>query len=381
MKILQNGLKITSRSVNYMAFCSLRNFSKISVPGLALDIDGVLRKGNSAIPNAAQTIKLLKTPLENLSPKFKGIKSGIPFVLMTNGGGYLENVKARELNEILGIINENEKVRPDDMVLCHTPIREIAKDYKDEYVVVAGLGDVLSIALDYGFNKAITLDEYSALFPYLSRLSLMGKKREHVEMLAERARKRLGFSQNLFTPPQVKALFMLSDPTMWEENLQITCDLLISKNGIPGTIRDKNEPQFVKFYMTNPDIVYADAFVLPRLAQGCYLICLDEIFKKQYGIGVDVIAYGKPMTRTFKYAERVLCEKYGKKCNIKDFYMIGDNPEGDIKGANINNWKSCLVKTGLFKGPGNDKHNPATFVKEDAFESVKHILKIEGVLI
>jgi ribonucleotide monophosphatase NagD (HAD superfamily) len=33
--------------------------------------------------------------------------------------------------------------------------------------------------------------------------------------------------------------------------------------------------------------------------------------------------------------------------------MIGDNPEGDIEGANRKGWVSILVRTGLFQGDGN----------------------------
>ena len=144
------------------------------VPGIALDIDGVLRKGNFPVQNASKTIRLLKTPLADISPKFAGIQANIPFVLMTNGGGNLERAKAEELNKILGIKEDWMKLREDDMLLCHTPLRELAADYKDKYVIAAGLGNILDISLEYGFNKVITIDEYSALFPFLSRLSILG---------------------------------------------------------------------------------------------------------------------------------------------------------------------------------------------------------------
>jgi ribonucleotide monophosphatase NagD (HAD superfamily) len=100
----------------------------------------------------------------------------------------------------------------------------------------------------------------------------------------------------------------MSDPTMWEENLQIICDLLISKDGIPGSVRSPEEPQFVKLYMTNLDFLYADNFVLPRHAQGCFLICLEELYKRQYHRSIDTIVYGKPTAHTFQYAGSVSCE-------------------------------------------------------------------------
>jgi len=353
--------------------------SVLRVPAIGMDIDGVFRRGNLPIANSLQALQLVQTPLSQLSPKFKGIERGLPFVFITNGGGHLESYKANELNRILGITDPNKGVKAEDMILCHTPLREIVSHYINDYVIITGLGNILSIALDYGFKKAITLDEYSAMYPYLSRLSLLGKPEEKVRMLAERGRQRLNFTKD--TPlPQVKAVFYISDPTMWEENLQITCDLLISKDGIPGSVRSKDEPQFVKLYLTNPDIVFADAFSLPRIAQGSYLLCLDALFRRQYGMPIEFTYYGKPTANTFKFAERYLRKRYMNEFDISHFYMIGDNPEGDIRGANMNGWQSILVKTGLFKGPNNDPHDPATFVKEDILESIKFILEREGVV-
>ena len=68
--------------------------------------------------------------------------------------------------------------------------------------------------------------------------------------------------------------------------------------------------------------------------------------------------------------------------------MIGDNTESDIEGAKrqgqlnlktngINNWKSILVKTGVWKG-GEDT-NGADFVVEDMEAAYQLILKVEGL--
>jgi len=38
--------------------------------------------------------------------------------------------------------------------------------------------------------------------------------------------------------------------------------------------------------------------------------------------------------------------------------MIGDNPAGDIKGANQMGWESILVRTGVYKsGDALDEHS------------------------
>lgn len=41
--------------------------------------------------------------------------------------------------------------------------------------------------------------------------------------------------------------------------------------------------------------------------------------------------------------------------------MIGDNPASNIIGGNIYGWNTCLVRTGMYQGEGNDDHNPASF--------------------
>lgn len=38
---------------------------------------------------------------------------------------------------------------------------------------------------------------------------------------------------------------------------------------------------------------------------------------------------------------------------ISKYYMIGDNPKGDIAGSNLMGWESVLVETGIYK-PGQE---------------------------
>ena len=181
-------------------------------------------------------------------------------------------------------------------------------------------------------------------------------------------------------PPPIKGIFVFSQPSRWEENLQVSCDLLISRNGIPGTIRSPSDPQYVKFYITNTHSFFIDDFAVPRFAEGSYLICLEELFKRQYGIPIKTIRYGKPMIEAYKFTERYLRKRYEGIYDINRFYMIGDSPEADIRGTQESGWKSVLVKTGVFKGPKNDPQYPATYIDDDVFKAVNHILKLERIL-
>ena len=78
--------------------------------------------------------------------------------------------------------------------------------------------------------------------------------------------------------------------------------------------------------------------------------------------------------------------KRAAKRNIKisNFYMIGDNPESDIAGANAKNWTSILVKTGVFNPKwsetsqdGNDKWHPATHIVETFKDAIELINTLE----
>ena len=90
--------------------------------------------------------------------------------------------------------------------------------------------------------------------------------------------------------------------------LQIFCDLLSSADGhILGARRkSKDDPQVVKLFFTNPDLVYADTWPFPRLGPGSFKLSLEVVFKALYGFDIEYSHYGKPYALTFDYAEQFL---------------------------------------------------------------------------
>lgn len=68
---------------------------------------------------------------------------------------------------------------------------------------------------------------------------------------------------------------------------------------------------------------------------------------------------------------------------MKRVYMVGDNPESDILGANQykspagSTWNSILVRTGVYSG-GEPAHKPKAIV-EDVWDAVRWGLGREGV--
>jgi hypothetical protein len=99
---------------------------------------------------------------------------------------------------------------------------------------------------------------------------------------------------------------MYTDVLRWEVNIQTFMDLLISKNGIPGTIRTKEDKQFVEFHLCSEDLLYKDEFHLPRnSAVGTFFISLDNLMQKVYNKNIEYTLYGKPSKKMFDYASKI----------------------------------------------------------------------------
>lgn len=58
-------------------------------------------------------------------------------------------------------------------------------------------------------------------------------------------------------------------------------------------------------------------------------------------------------------------------------YMVGDNPESDIAGANGHGWHSILVRTGVYRDEqGEPKHRP-TIIRDDVEQGVRWAIERE----
>ena len=72
----------------------------------------------------------------------------------------------------------------------------------------------------------------------------------------------------------IGAIMLMSDCTQQEECLQLFSDLLISVDGIPGSVR-QDEPQFVDLYTNNSDLLFSASFDQPRMGGGVSLMTSD----------------------------------------------------------------------------------------------------------
>lgn len=93
-------------------------------------IDGVLLRSSKPIPGAAESLSLLK-------------QQGIPFILLTNGGGQHEIERIAEISKKLQV-----QLDPSDIVQSHSPFAELVKGVDEAsslenkcVMVVGGDGD------------------------------------------------------------------------------------------------------------------------------------------------------------------------------------------------------------------------------------------------
>jgi HAD superfamily hydrolase (TIGR01456 family) len=203
---------------------------------------------------------------------------------------------------------------------------------------------------------------------------------------------------------EIAAILVWTCPRDWCLDLQVIHDLLLSSNGTFGEMSTKagdvdlpnngflqdGQP---KLYFCNPDFEWATQHDRPRFAQGAFIQALQGLWdystKRQGKLEYSII--GKPTRATFQYGEMVL-QKYNNKLNeingtsnqIKRVYMIGDNPESDIDGANNYQstvgieWKSVLVETGVYAAGSLPAHKPS-HIAHNVQAAVNWAMQQEGV--
>ncbi|RAL61845.1 hypothetical protein DID88_002908 [Monilinia fructigena] len=256
--------------------------------------------------------------------------NNIPFILLTNGGGKHESARVTELILVTG--GDGDKCR--------------------------------KVAEMYGFTKVVTPGD-----------------------------------------------ILMAYPTIWPFNqifsdYYIVLDLLLSEKGILGTHSSKNGDTSLpnngwqqdgqpKLYFSNPDLFWATNHHMPRLGQGGFQASLEGVWNATTGgAKLERTVIGKPHSATYKYAERVLNnyrthmlggngEIKRKVPHLKRVFMVGDNPESDIRGANDfesshgTDWTSVLVKTGVYQSGTVPAYKPKVIVR-DVYEAVKWALDQEG---
>jgi len=329
-------------------------------------IDGVLLRSSAAIPGAPECLSFLQ-------------KERIPFILLTNGGGKHESDRVAELSEKLSVPLDTSM-----FVQSHTPFSELVHSVdgkpglKDKCIMVVGgdYGKCRDVAERYGFRNVITPGDIFASYPEIWPFS-----RVYAEYYKSFARP-LPRPINKDDPGnslKIDAIFVFNDPRDWALDIQILLDALLSREGIMGTYSEKNNDRSLpnngyqqdgqpSLYFSNPDLLWAAGYHLSRLAQGGFREALEGVWAAvtggpREGVYLQKILIGKPFKETYEFAEKRLmhCRQHlfakgpGLQVPLKRVYMVGDNPESDIRGANTyqsqhgTEWISLLTRTGVYK--------------------------------
>ncbi|KAH2692375.1 hypothetical protein KXW53_005302 [Aspergillus fumigatus] len=339
--------------------------SQIPDFAFAFDIDGVLLRSSKPIPGAAESLALLKD-------------QGIPFILLTNGGGKHETERVAEISEKL-------KVPLDASVIIqsHSPFAE------------------RRVAEQYGFKNVLTPGDIFMANPSIWPFSKGFK--DYYEKFARPIPNPLD-PRDPTRGLKIDAIFVFNDSRDWGLDAHLIIDLLLSSQGVLGTISDKNgradlpNRGFLQdgqphLYFSNPDLWWAAAYHLPRLGQGGFREALEGTWAAitggpSKGVELKKTIIGKPYQGTYEFAERQLLrnrtEIFGTDGTkpLRNVYMVGDNPESDIRGANSyrsgngSNWHSILVRTGVYRG-GEPAWTPKVIV-DDVKKAVEWGIKSSG---
>lgn len=312
--------------------------------GVFIDIDGVVLQGGVAYTWSEEAIRLL---LENQ----------VPFVFVTNGT-YSSQILLKTLQS-----NLNFPFTDDHIIVAPSPCTDLT-DFHKKRVLACCQDDSLGLIKELGFTNHVTIAQLVELFPELDYVD--HSRRIHIKNNPQTADQLKAREQ--FQP--IEAILLLGEPVAWECALQVIIDVLMT-NGDP-----KAKFKFVPWphlpiIACNKDLTFKGAAALPRFGHGAFLECLESLYMK---ITKNELIYdhlmGKPYQITYEYAANKI-QKQAKQKKITKFFMIGDNPDVDIRGANtykeylqanqsktLNNEdnisvESILVCTGVYN-PQND---------------------------
>ncbi|KAM5543342.1 hypothetical protein V8D89_003216 [Ganoderma adspersum] len=344
-----------------------RQATKLPPLVFTFDIDGVLLRGPHTIPAARRALDMLN----GANPM--GVK--IPFILLTNGGGVGEEARRHKLSSQLGV-----EIHINQIVQAHTILKSVAHKYTNKRVLVlGGRNDVVrKVAESYGFKHAYTTLDVLAWKPEVWPFHDLAPE--------ERASAKHADFSNI----PISAIFVFHDPRNWSLDIQVMLDVIRSRGIIGGPYVDAHEPPQteqsshtnsddsdpVELVFCNPDLLWKSDFPQPRIGQGAFREAFQAVYKAVAGRPYPCVQYGKPAKATYQFAERVLRDRLeelngGRIVDMPHVYMVGDNPESDIAGANAAGWPSVLVKTGVYEpARGPPTHEP-TYIAEDVEEAVR----------
>ncbi len=268
--------------------------------------------------------------------------------------------------------------------------------------------DALTSVSSYGFKNVLTPADLITTFPTLWPFASSQNYESYARSLPNAELSPKEYAPNdARSPVKIDAIFVFNDPRDWALDTQIILDLLLSHKGYLGSLSPKNGKNSLPnrgylqdgqppLYFSNPDLFWAAAYHLPRLGQGGFREAFEGVWNAVTGgngVLLEKRMFGKPTQGTYSFAEKRLAshrkELLGKGQTrigmegLKRVYMVGDNPESDILGANQykshagSTWQSILVRSGVYSG-GEPAHKPKVIV-DDVWDAVRWGIENEGI--
>jgi HAD superfamily hydrolase (TIGR01456 family) len=355
-------------------------------------IDGVLLRSSKNLPGATKALQFLH-------------KHNIPFILLTNGGGKHETDRVVELTKKFGV-----PLTVENFVQSHTPFQELVHgtethdSLSDKTVLVTGGNPEVcrTIAERYGFKSVVTPGDILIAHPKIWPFNEVWT--DYYTSTAKPLPKPIN-PTNLSSSLKIDAVFVFNDPRDWALDTQIILDLLLSHQGYLGTYSEKNGDEKLPnkgwqqdgqpaLFFSNPDLFWAAGYHMPRLGQGGFRAALEGVWRDVTDGAAPLRrkVIGKPYKETYAFAERVLREHRAELLErdsgeevpkLERVFMVGDNPESDIRGANEfvspegTEWCSVLVETGVHRRGERPKYRPRA-IREDVLDAVRWALQNEG---
>ena len=292
--------------------------------GVVLDIDGVVYRSKKIISGSDEAIRLLH-------------ELKIPFCFMTNGGGFTEAERAAQLSQLLMC-----PICEDQIIMAHSPLHLLAPRYARKNVLILGPENCCRVAQRYGFDGAISSEEFMRQHPELVPL------RDWPEGTPLSPRGTVPY-------PEIDAVFQFTDAANAFHDIQLVLDVLTSPHGRIGKFVSRE--QTVPFFNSADDLLWATDAPLPRLGQGAFREMLASVFESVTGTNMQVVQLGKPRAIAYAYAERRLASIASRlgwnSAEMRNIFMVGDNLETDIIGANARGgkWVSVHVLSGVGRAP------------------------------
>ncbi|CAI5759745.1 unnamed protein product [Candida verbasci] len=304
---------------------SVIDHERVASYAFCFDIDGVILRGPNTIPQAVEAIKLL-----NGENKYH-IK--VPSIYVTNGGGKPEQQRAEDLSKRLGTTITKEQI-----IQGHTPMKDLVGIYEN-VLVVGGVGNVCrNVAESYGFKNVYTPLDIMKWNPAVSPYHDLTEEEKTCT-------KNVDFSKT-----KIDAILVFADSRNWAADQQIILELLLSKNGVMGTM-SKTFDEGPQIYFAHSDFIWATNYKLSRYGMGALQVSIAALYREHTGKELKVNRFGKPQHGTFKFANKVLShwrqgvlDEHLKKLSINDpnaddaDILIDDSGHEIINQAKLENY-------------------------------------------